>query len=301
LASDRPFRRQAIKLLTQLFLGRRRAHYHSWLPSLKIDGRAVGSPGSLFYRGQKIVDLLGVDALAQRAGSCILIIGSGPSVKALSPQSVPPRQALLLNGTINLLAEGLAEPLAVAIEDERFVWRHHATIMRLVPLDVPMLLSPGAIRALCDIDAGFLRGRPIILIDDIRKPYAHPRRGDAELLAMDHVTVRDGAGFTSAPGKGVFQGGSVVVSALQFALAAGAAEIGFIGIDISNADTPRFYEEVGSAASSGVAGAERRILDHVAIARDEAKKRGVRLVNHAPASALRSIGLDYVPLETSER
>jgi hypothetical protein len=222
-------------------------------------------------------------------------------VMALSPQAVPPRQALLLNGAINLLAEGLADPLAVAIEDERFVWRHHATIMRLVPLDVPMLLSPGAIRALCDIDAGFLRGRPIILIDDIRKPYAHPRLDDAELRDMDHVTLGDGAGFSSAPGRGVFQGGSVVVSALQFALAAGAAEIGFIGIDISNADTPRFYEEVGSAAFSGVAGAERRILDHVAIARDEAKKRGIRLVNHAPASALRSIGLDYVPLETSER
>ena len=301
MASDRPFRRQAIKLLTQLFLGRRRAHYHSWLPSLKIDGRAAGSPGSLFYRGHKIVDLVGMDALVRRAGSRILIIGAGPSVKALSPQALPPREALLLNGAISLIGEGLAQPLAIAIEDERFVWRHHEMIMRLVPRDVPMLLSPGPIRALCDIDAGFLRDRPIVLIDDIRKPYAHPRLDDTELRDLEHVTLRDGAGFSSAPGRGVFQGGSVVVSALQFALAAGAAEIGFIGIDISNADAPRFYEKKGSAAFSGVAGAEKRILDNIALARDQANKHGIRLVNHSPVSALRSIGLDYVPLETSER
>lgn len=254
----------------------------------------------MLYRGHKIVDLLGMDALVKRAGSHILIIGSGPSAKAISPQAIPPLRALLLNGAISLLGEGLAQPLAIAIEDERFVWRHHEMVTRLVPSDVPMLLSPGAIRTLCDIDAAFLQGRPIILIDDLRKPYGHPRRDEAELRDLDDVTLRDGAGFSSAPAMGVFQGGSVVVSALQFALAAGAAEIGLIGVDISNADAPRFYEEQGSAAFSGVAGAEKRILDHIALARDEANKRGIRLVNHSPVSALRSIGLDYTPLETSK-
>jgi len=301
LASDRPLRRQAIKILTRLVLGRRRAHYHSWLPSLRIEGRATGAPGTVVYRGRKIIGLAGIDALAQRATSRVLIIGSGPSAKALSPRAVPPRQALLLNGAISLIGEGLAEPLAIAIEDERFVWRHHEMIARLAPADVPLLLSPGAIRALCDIDASFLPGRTVILIDDARKPYGHPRRDDAGLRNLNFVTLRDAAGFSSAPERGVFQGGSVVVSALQFALATPAREVGLIGVDISNAGAPRFYEEPGSAAFSGVADAERRILDHVALARDEAAKRGVELVSHSPVSALRSIGLGYVPLGASER
>lgn len=301
MASDRPFRRQAIKLLAQLVLGRRRAHYHSWLPSLKIEGRAETEQGRAVYRGRKVVELAGIDALTQRTGSRILIIGSGPSAKMLSPPAVPDRQALLLNGAISLIGEGLADPLAIAIEDERFIWRHHEMIRRIVPRDAPMLLSPGAIRALCDIDTTFLAGRHVILLDDVRKPYGHPRRDDADLHGLDYVALRDGAGFSSAPEKGVFQGGSVVVSALQFAVGAGAGEIGFIGIDISNADSPRFYEEPASAAFSGVAGAERRILDHIALARDEAGLRGVRLVNHSPTSALVSIGLDYVPLDTSAR
>lgn len=299
MASDRPFRRKAIKLLVQALFGRRRAHYHAWLPSLRIEGRAEGAPGTIVYRGHPVAALASLETLRQRAGSRIVIVGSGPSVKDNPPGALPSRTALLLNGAIGLVGQGIDEPLAVAVEDERFVWRHFSMIAGHVRADIPMLLSVGAIRALCDIDATFLHGRTVILIDDIRKPYGAPRRTDAELAGFEHAVLRDSAGFSSRPDLAVFQGGSVVVSALQFVLATGACEIGFIGVDITNADAPRFYESDGSAAFSGVAGAERRILDHIALARDEAARRGVRLRNHSAISALRSIGLAYEPLAPS--
>lgn len=296
MASDRPFRRQAIKLLAQFVLGRRRAHYHAWLPSLRIEGRAAGAAGQIVYRGRPVVDLARLDLLRQRTGSRIVIVGSGPSVKDSPLGLLQPRTALLLNGAVGLIGRGIGEPLAVAIEDERFVWRHFEMIARHVAADIPLLLSVGAIRAICDLEPAFLRGRNVILIDDIRKPYGRPRQTDADLAGLDGVVLASSAGFSSRPELGVFQGGSVVVSALQFALATDAPEIGFIGVDITNADAPRFYESDGSAAFSGVAGAERRILDHIALAGTEAKKRGVRLRNHSTVSALRSIGLDYEPL-----
>lgn len=304
VASDRPFRRQVVKVLAQVLLGRRRAHYHAWLPSLRIENRTAGAPGEVRYRGRRVFGLSGLDALTSRIGSHVLIVGSGPSAAGADLRGLPPRRALLLNGAIGLAGgglagDGLAEPLAVAIEDERFVWRHFAMIAQHVGAGIPMLLSVGAIRALCDIDAGFLSGRPVILIDDIRKPYGRPRRTEDELAALDPVTLSGAAGFSAAPSTGVFQGGSVVVSALQFAMAGTAAGIGFIGVDITNADAPRFYEQAGEAAYSGVASAERRILDHIALARDVAAARGLRLVNHSPVSALRSIGLDYVPFDQS--
>lgn len=299
MASDRPFRRQAIKFLTQVLFGRRRAHYHAWLPSLRIEGRAEGATGKIVYRGHPVVDLANLEVLRQRAGSRIVIVGSGPSVKDGPIDRLPPHSTLLLNGAIGLIGREISEPLAVAIEDERFVWRHFAMIARHVTPEIPMLLSVGAIRALCDLDPAFLRGRSVILIDDIRKPYGAARRTDAELAGFDQAVLRDSAGFSSRPDLAVFQGGSVVVTALQFALATGASEIGFIGVDITNADAPRFYESDGSAAFSGVADAERRILDHIALARGEAEKRGVRLRNHSKISALRSIGLDYEPLAPS--
>lgn len=260
----------------------------------------VGQPGRVVYRGREILGLSGIDSLVRRASQRILIAGSGPSVNEARLGGLPPRHALLLNGAISLIGEALAEPLAVAIEDERFVWRHFEMIAGRIPSDVPLLLSPGAIRAICDRDAVFLRDRTVILIDDIRKPYGKPRRDEVEVAGRSHAVLRGAAGFSSEPDLGVFQGGSVVVSALQFALATGATEIGFIGVDIANAGAPRFYERDGAAAFSGVAGAEARILEHVALAGDIAEYRGVRLVNHSPVSALRSIGLDYVPLDASD-
>jgi hypothetical protein len=299
LASDRPFHRQFVKLATRLLLGGRRAHYHAWLPWLGIEGRSRSNPGTVTDRGRPILALDTADLLRRRAGGRILIVGSGPSVTPELLHFVPARTALLLNGAISLLGEAVAEPLAVAIEDERFVWRHRAMIRDRIGRDVPLLLSLGVIRALTEIDPSFLPGRPVILIDDVRKPFGAPRRTDDQLSVMPGLTVRGNAGFSADPHVGVFQGGSVVVSALQFALASGASEIGFIGVDIGNAGQARFYEREGEVAYSGVAGAETRILDHIALARDIASARGVRLVNHSPLSAMRSIGLEPVPLPAS--
>ncbi|MGV3550131.1 glycosyl transferase [Rhizobium sp.] len=301
MASDRPFRRQAIKLAAQVFLGRRRAHYHAWLPSLRIEGRSGDRPGRVLYRRMPVIDLSDIGALTGRAGSRIVIVGSGPSVNEARLDQLSPHTCLLLNGAISLIGQGIAESLAVAIEDERFVWRHFDMIARHVPMDVPMLLSPGVIRALCDIDAAFLKGRIVALIDDIKKPYGHVRRDDTALAKLDFATLRGGAGFSTRPDGGVFQGGSVLVSALQFAMATGARKIGFIGVDITNADAPRFYEDDGGAAFSGVAGAAGRILDHIALAGDIADYRGIRLINHSKQSALNTIGIDYEPLGTSAR
>jgi hypothetical protein len=297
LASDRPFRRQAIKVLARILLGGWRAHYHSWLPSLKIVGRRGGSPGVAKFRSGIGFPLSDARSLSERAGERIVIIGSGPSVKGADLSSLPVRGAFLLNGAIRLIGDYIHEPLAVVIEDERFVWRHFSLMReRLVGRKLPLLLSPGVIRAICELDGDFLRDRPLILIDDIRKPYGLPRRDKASLAGFDFVVLDGEAGFSTDPDRGVFQGGSVAISALQFALATNAREIGFLGVDIANANGPRFYEKTGDVAYSGIAGAEARILAHIALARDVVRSRGVRLSNHSEVSALRSIGLDYRPL-----
>ena len=73
------------------------------------------------YRGRKILDLAGSAVLAARGGPRIVIVGSGPSVRAADIGMLPPRSAFLLNGAISLIGQDIAEPFAVAIEDERFV------------------------------------------------------------------------------------------------------------------------------------------------------------------------------------
>jgi hypothetical protein len=299
LSSDRPLRRTLIKLACQIFLGSRRAHYHAWLPSLSIGAKGADNPGIARFRGQPVLSLIDSQALAGRTGDYILIVGSGPSVKGQDLSRLPARSAILLNGAISLIGGAIKKPLAVAIEDERFVWRHFAMVRDRCAADTLCLFSPGVLNAISELDAGWLAGRLVIMIDNIRKPYGAPRRTQRELEAFDFVSLDGEAGFSADPDRGVFQGGSVAISALQFALATDAARIGFLGVDIANADAPRFYETADDIAFSGIAGAEKRILAHMALAKRFAEHKGVVLINHSPVSALRTIGLDPQPLDSA--
>jgi hypothetical protein len=295
---DRPLRRKLVKLACQILLGRKRAHYHSWLPGLSIRERTDVTAGVAIFGGARLA-LQKTDMLRRRAEGGVTIVGSGPSVREAPLERLPRRSALLLNGAISLIGAGIADPFAIAIEDERFVWRHFAMMAERIGRDIPCLFSPGVIRAIFDIDPYWLTGRNVILIDDIRKPYGAPRRSAEALSHLPFVRLNAAgdAGFSLDPDRGVFQGGSVAISALQFVLSTGAPEIGFIGVDISNAAAPRFYERPGETAYSGVADAEARILAHIELANRIAEERGQRLINHSPVSALARIGLAYEPIK----
>jgi hypothetical protein len=298
---ERPLARSVIKFLASLFLGRARAHYHSWLPFLAIEGRNSATAGRAVYRGRVAVDLKTSEHLGAACGSAIYIIGSGPSVVDQDLTVLPSGSGLLLNGSIALIGKQIDTPLAIAIEDERFVWRHFAMMCEKIAPQDTCLFSVGVMRAICEIDPDWLGGRPIILIDDIRKPFGGRRRTVDELAALEHVrfSASGDVGFSEKPDAGVFQGGSVVISALQFACAMPAKTIGLIGIDISNAASPRFYETKDAVAYSGVADAEARILSHVGLARNVAREQGIAVRNHSPISALRKIGMSHVPLPSS--
>jgi hypothetical protein len=293
--SDRPLRRSLIKTGTRLLLGNARAHFQDAFPGLRICRATKGRKGTVHYRGKAVANLSSADALRARAGDSLFVVGSGPSIAQNDLSALPPCSAILLNGAIKLWGGPIETPFAVAVEDERFIWRHFDLLKQTVRGDVPCLFSVEVLRAICEVDATFLRGRTIMLIDDIRKPFDRRRRRYAVIQALEFIR-RDAdidAGLSFEPDSGVFRGGSVAVSALQFALYCEPKTIGLFGIDISNAHQPRFYENAGDSAPSGVAEAERRIVAHFALAKRVAGERGLKLVNFSPVSALIGIGFPY--------
>ncbi|MCB5201380.1 glycosyl transferase [Neorhizobium sp. T786] len=296
MKSDRPLRRSLIKILGTVFLGKSKAHAQNAWPGLVLNAPVEPvRAGGITYRGRAVGSLLHPLELKKEAGEEIVIVGSGPSINDNNPAAAGPRTAILLNGAVNLIGSEIQEPLAVAIEDERFVWRHFALMREKITGGMICLLSVGVIRAICENDPNWLADKRVMLIDDIRKPYRGPRRKTSELTEMDFVRLSgDGSsGFSGDPARGVFQGGSVATSALQFAIFCAPRRIGFFGFDISNADTPRFYERAGETAKSGVARAQDRILGHVAIAKSVCEERGIELLNFSAVSALRDCGLPY--------
>ncbi|GEO83885.1 glycosyl transferase [Ciceribacter naphthalenivorans] len=295
LKSERPFKRSIVKLATTVFFGKAWAHAQNWIPGLDLRlPEALEGEGTIRFRGEPVGRLYHADLLRRAARGTVHIVGSGPSIAGVDFSKVGPGEAILLNGAINLIGSRIAEPLAIAIEDERFVWRHFALMREKIVSGAICLLSVGVIRAICENDRGWLANKRVILIDDLRKPYRTRRRSDEEIRALDFAVLDDGgAGFSRDPARGVFQGGSVAVSALQFAVFCQPRSIGLFGIDISNAGDPRFYEKVGDTAGSGIAGAAGRIVAHFLLARQLCAERNIEIRNFSPVSALIGAGFPY--------
>lgn len=284
--SDRPLGRSVIRL-GALALGRSRAHRQDLWPGLSIDRDA----SIAIWRGRPLCQLVPVSSVVQQGRDLIAIVGSGPSLAAQHPERLPPGSAILLNGATSLSAR--LSPLGVIVEDERFVFRHHAMLAEL-PGGVPLMLSPAALRALAERAPSLLRdGRPVALVDNLAKPVNAARR----LLddpALDHLLVRDAdAAMSRQPDQGVVITGTVAFSALQAALAAHPAEVLLAGIDLGNAEQPRFYEAAGSTAPSGLAKGLPRILAGFALALQHTN--GTRVGCTSPVSELLRIGYPRDP------
>jgi Kdo-III transferase WaaZ len=297
LKSDRPLMRSIIKLASTVLFGRAWAHAQSWLPGLEL--RMPETPdetGTIIYKSASVGRLYHAGLLRQQVHEMLVIIGSGPSISDIDFGKLKHEGVILLNGAISLAGERLADPLAVAIEDERFVWRHFALMRDKISPNCICLLSVGVIRAICEQDQNWLADKKVVIIDDLRKPYRLRRREDKELRTLDFAVLTDaGSGFSLDPSRGVFQGGSVAVSALQFAAYCQPQSIGLFGIDISNARDPRFYERAGDVAGSRIADAADRIVAHLTIARKVCVERDIEIRNYSPVSALIGAGFSYDP------
>ncbi|MDQ0321189.1 hypothetical protein QO002_003327 [Pararhizobium capsulatum DSM 1112] len=292
---DRPFARKVWKLGSRLILGKKRAHAQDWLPHLRLEQRNDDAFDAIRFRGQRVATLTPLDEWKQLATNEIFVVGSGPSIKSTDVSKIPPHSAVLLNGAMALMDQGLPAPLAIAVEDERFVYRHFERFLAPLRCDIPCLLSVAVMRAICELKQDWLAERKILLIDSIAKPYGRDARSIDELETLPFVCFNGdhSAGFSVAPEKGVFQGGSVAVSAVQFAVACRPEMIGFVGVDISNADMPRFYEGKENAAFSGIARAEERILKHLDFASEIAGGSGIAFTNFSRISALGKCGIPF--------
>lgn len=271
--SDRPLHRSAIKLAFNL-LGRSRAHWQETWPGLRLERPSGAGAGRIVWRGRPVAPLAPLSVLTTRAGAEVIIVGSGPSIRKIDPAALP-GFPIALNGALSLGLGG-----ALAVEDERFVWRHLPMLREGLWPDMIRLFSPAVIRVLAARAPELLKGGPVILMENIAKPAHRVRRADVPEISV-------------TPEEGVVIAGTVAFSALQMAMGTDAKRIALAGIDLGNAAEPRFYERAGNTAPSGLVSGLDRILRHFAAARDVAAARGVRLETVTPGSALERIGIPY--------
>ena len=290
--SDRPMHRQLVRLAAQA-LDPGRAHRADLWPGLEIDP----ATGTAAWRHRPLPPFGSVSALVPRGLPLLTVVGSGPSLGAQDPRRIEPGTALLLNGAIAIARQ--ARPLAALVEDERFVHRHWAMVAALPPA-VPLMLSPGALRALLARAPDAVAGRRVAILQDLRRPLGGRRRPLADptldLLLDRSGHPAHGAALSRDPDRGVVVTGTVAFTALQAALAARPARILLAGIDLANADAlPRFYERPGQAAPSGLVRGLPRILKGFALALAVARREGIGMACASPNSALLVLGYPRDP------
>jgi hypothetical protein len=93
------------------------------------------------------------------------------------------------------------------------------------------------------------------------------------------------------PDAGVVIFGTVALSAVQVALAAKPDRILLVGIDLTNAAAPRFYETATKSAPSGIVAGLDRILGGFAIALRSAQAQNTTILCASPVSALLVLGI----------
>ena len=284
---DTPLSRRLVNLVFQLTHSRATRHHFTTWPGLHIARK--GAAVTIRYRGQPI----GAEMLTGLPSGLaeITVIGSGPSLKGQAVGRLPQGSAILLNGTLALVDQ--IQPLAIAIEDERFVWRHPALI-DAAPKDCIWMLSSSVIRALLQRDTTALKHRRLILIEDLLKPAGGTRRSlkSPEIQPILRRNAK-GARLSLRPNLGCIPAGTIAYPVLQFALAARPALLGLAGIDLGNAHSPRFNETPGHTAFSGIVNALDRILPAFDLGRLVVTQAGIALACYSPVSELLKIDYPY--------
>lgn len=279
--SDRPLSRKLVRLAFQA-LGPSRAHRQDIWPGLDIDRPA----SRVTWRGRPLLQPVLFSAILPQGAGMIAVVGSGPSLRGQRIEALGDGTAILCNGAA-LLAQRI-RPLAVAVEDERFVFRHHEMLAAL-PHDIPLMLSPAALRAWAERGTEPLQDRTVALIENLARPLGGKRRR-LDDPALDHLVQRGhGAAITTDPDKGVVIVGTVAFSALQIALSALPQQIVLAGIDLNNHAEPRFYETT-DRAPSGLGAGQDRILAGFALALEVAVQKHLNISCASESSSLLTIG-----------
>lgn len=296
-SSQTPLVRHFHRLTASVVYGTRNRHWHQWNPGIELKKPTDLAPGELVYSTQRVGEIKPFatlnDVVTDRN---VCIIGSGPSIDELDLDSLLERTSFLLNGAIYLRKRCEFIPGAFCVEDERFIWSHFKQFHELVPLETACVFSPAAMRAICEISPKWLVGRPLYLIDSVKKPYLQPQAALDELVKFDWLAVNNSGdvGFSTKPSAGIYPVGTIAYSAFQITASLNINTIGMAGIDLGlNGPKPRFYESAKYSAWSGLNSARASILDGFELGHRIATEMGRKIENYSRISALNEIGFTY--------
>ncbi|WP_313698965.1 hypothetical protein [Achromobacter sp.] len=224
-------------------------------------------------------DLLGVRGPATVAldhlprgidGDAHLIL-SGPSVAQIDYAQCRMSTVMGVNGSIALRARHPALRFHYyAMLDAGFVKSRRDLVAEVLAQDLVLFVTPEVYRWIALLfDHRSVRCR-IALFEEVHQRAQRPRPqpqeleaqlgGDQELVLFDAHHPMHAHGFSLNPARGLFGGGTVAYTSLQFLAWLGARTVYLHGLDLSATAGPRFYERTGAQLATAL---DRQFAGHI--------------------------------------
>ena len=238
-------------------------------------------------------------AIPRPSGHAVHLILSGPSIADIDYEKISIESAMGVNGSIALLEKfPRLEFSYYAMLDAGFVCRRKELVAEVLARNLLLFVTPEVLRWItllfpaqairCRIAvfeevhhrANLARPSPAQLLNDLQN--------NPDLILFDAHNSEHAHGFSLDVTRGVFGGGTVAYTALQFLTWLGFQEIYLHGLDLRNANNlPLFYEDPNARLSTAL---ERQFAGHIEPAFRRAslllQSRGVKVYNLPPDSAL---------------
>ena len=219
-----------------------------------------------WYFKQNKLDVLSLSSLELKESS-VNIIGSGPSINELDLVRLKETNNIFLNGAISLAHKEDLPIFAHVIMDSNFVYNRFDLLKNSAKNKSRLILSLGALCAIAERDFDIIRNNDIYLFHI--KPISEKEK------------------FTNNLDQYIIDGGTVMAVAIQSVFNANPSSTYLLGLDISNAHLPRFYEHEKHVQKSGLQkDFEDKILPFMVEAKKQYDTKEIGLYNCSPVSKL---------------
>jgi len=243
--------------------------------------------------------LIDLDQEPRYPGQTSHLILSGPSVAEIDYSKLSLGHVMGVNGSISLQARYPDLRFDYyAILDTGFMSRRRHLVDQILSQDLLLLLTPEAVMWIAlHVPAERIACR-LAVFEEVHQRTMLPRpapaelagqlRDDPDLILFDAHRPVHAHGFSLDVRRGLFGGGTVAYSALQFLVWLGFQRIYIHGLDMKDAaNKPRFYETEKDRLGTAL---DRQFANHIEPAFRDAsvllRSRGVQVYNLSLDSAL---------------
>ncbi|MFC3701976.1 hypothetical protein ACFOND_10020 [Reinekea marina] len=254
-------------------------------PYLKLE--PVNDIWKVYWKGGFISETDSWNNLRLQAPDNLYSIATGPSISDQQFNNLDGGQCVLVNGAVQLVLDNkISTPLAVMVEDARFIYERFEMLLAL-PKGTRLCLVASAMHAL-GVVAGVegLKHFNLMLIDGFETPYGSPKRSVAS-APVNSYRKSSNAKLSLDLNEGHFGCGTVMYCGIQMAFHLRVKELYLVGFDLTNFDQPRFYETKDNAAWTGLQNAyEARILPALELTMQTAEEFNMQVYNCSHTSII---------------